>query len=164
MASFFWIGLFLFGTQIGKACSVNNPSILRVTSTIAESDIAQWPTRAVIGQQAAEPIRRSVKKLRPDTDITSVVIAVGPLLDGPDKVVVERVSCENNVATIRVLYTKVRAQGMPLRRNIQIRPVIVVPLDEVPRGGRLEFHWYAVKSLASKIVAEDPTILQVISR
>jgi len=77
-----------------------------------------------------------------------VVLSTGPLLDGPDKVKPTRLVRDGKSLRLDIVHTRVREQGIQLRRNIQWRPMVSVPLD-LPCGAyTLHVTWRAVESMS----------------
>lgn len=60
------------------------------------------------------------------------ILAVGPLLDSPDRVDVREISREENHIKLDLDYTNVRAMGMQLRQNVSWRPLVQVSLTLAP--------------------------------
>ena len=75
------------------------------------------------------------------------LLATGPILDGPDRVLPRRLVRRGDQLDLEILHTAVRLQDVPLRRNIIWRPMVRVPL-QLPAGSyRLKVTWRAVAAL-----------------
>ena len=77
----------------------------------------------------------------------AALLTMGPELDGPDKVKPLRLVRKGHGVTLEIVHTRVREQGVQLRRNIRWRPMVEVPLD-LPSGSyTLQVTWRGVESL-----------------
>lgn len=75
------------------------------------------------------------------------LLATGPMLDGPDKVLLRRLVREGDQITLEVAHTAVGTTGAPLRRNISWRPMVQVPLD-LPAGRyEMKVVWQPVSAI-----------------
>jgi len=82
-----------------------------------------------------------------DVSSPAHLLATGPILDGPDRVLPHPLVRRRNQLDLEVLYTAVRLQDVRLRRNIIWRPMIQVPLQLPPGSYRLKVTWRAVAKL-----------------
>lgn len=80
-------------------------------------------------------------------DQTLFLLAAGPMLDGPDKVLPRSFIRRKDQLELEILHTAARLQGMSLRRNIRWRPVVQVPLKLPPGRFRIRVVWQAVAAL-----------------
>ena len=78
---------------------------------------------------------------------TLFVLAAGPMLDGPDKVLPRSLIRRKDRLELEILHTSARLQGVQLRRNIRWRPVVQVPLKLPPGRFRIQVVWRAVAGL-----------------
>ncbi len=75
------------------------------------------------------------------------ILTPGPVLDGPDKVLVRSVVLRESQVHVEIVHTAVRLQDVPLRRNVRWRPVVEVPL-KLPAGRfQIKVTWRAVDGL-----------------
>jgi hypothetical protein len=79
------------------------------------------------------------------------ILSAGPVLDSPDRVAVRRLSQRGNWFDLEVDYSSARLEESPLRRNVQWRPLVQIPLSEELSPGkyRVKAHWVAVGSTAA---------------
>ncbi|MHC4718415.1 MAG: hypothetical protein ACYS5V_15690 [Planctomycetota bacterium] len=90
------------------------------------------------------------------------VLATGPGLDSPDRVVPRRLARKGQEVTLEIVHTAVRTQGVRLRRNIRWRPMVEVPLD-LPAGSyTLEVAWRAVDRLPDGKPLKTPPVTRTV--
>lgn len=77
------------------------------------------------------------------------IVAVGPYLDGPDRVQLRSLQQKGSELQLEIVYSSARASGATLMRNIVWHPVALVPLSLRPGAYHLIVTWQAVKALPS---------------
>jgi hypothetical protein len=83
----------------------------------------------------------------PNVSLTSHLLATGPILDGPDRVLPHRLIRRGSQFELEILHTAVRLQDAQLRRNIIWRPLVEVPLSLSPGSYSVRVTWRAVTEL-----------------
>jgi hypothetical protein len=88
----------------------------------------------------------------------AILLATGPMLDGPDKVLPRRLVREGDHITLEVAHTAVRTTGARLMRNIIWRPMVRVPL-ELPVGRyEIKVIWQPVSAIPDGKNLESPAL------
>jgi len=84
------------------------------------------------------------------------ILSAGPMLDGPDKVLVKSLTQKQDRIELEILHTAVRSQGARLRRNIRWRPLVEIPL-QLPAGHyQVMVTWRAVVDLPEGEALKTP--------
>jgi len=90
------------------------------------------------------------------------VLAPGPMLDGPDRVLVRSMVLHENQVDVEILHTAVRLQDVPLRRNVPWRPVVELPL-KLPTGRfQIKVTWRAVARLPDGEPLDAPPVSSMV--
>jgi len=90
----------------------------------------------------------------------ATILAAGPLLDGPDQVVVAAGEWHGRRFEVELRHTSASLSGTPLLRNVPWRPLVAVPMGGIPAGGVCEVvvRWQPVESLPDGKALAPPLV------
>ena len=89
------------------------------------------------------------------------VIAVGPLLDTPDRVEVGAIRRDAERIEVTLNFTNVRVLDAPLRRNVPWRPMAEIRLALAPGTYGVRVTWRALRSLPGGAPIAAPRVTEL---
>lgn len=119
-------------------------------------------TSSAVSKDAAATLSAAYKhaETRYPSGSRLTILSAGPVLDSPDEVVVRGLFRRGQHLDLEILYTSARIEGRRLRRNVQWRPLALVPVDLPDGGYQLRVSWQAVKSIPNGPVWDVAPLVQ----